>query len=80
MPSSPVNNTNISGSISGELSQKAITPGRGMPAANSAAMMGMTPHEQKGESAPKAAAAATTTAVRPANTLVRSWSRLLARV
>jgi len=47
---------NIWGSIKGDAIQKAITGARGTPAANRPAINGITPHEQKGESAPKAAA------------------------
>ena len=43
---------NISGSIIGEDMQKAMTGASGTPDANIAAISGITPHEQKGESAP----------------------------
>ncbi len=47
---------NIAGSISGEASQKAITGASGTPIESSAAINGMTPQEQKGDSAPISAA------------------------
>ena len=43
---------NCEGSINGEASQNAITGASGTPVASSAAITGMTPQEQNGESAP----------------------------
>jgi hypothetical protein len=40
----------------GEASQNAITADSGTPIASSAAIKGITPHEQNGESAPTSAA------------------------
>ena len=54
-PSTPVVSTNIDGSITGEASQNAITADRGTPIASSAAMSGITPQEQNGESPPASA-------------------------
>ncbi len=59
--------TNMSGAISGDDSQKAMTGGSGMPMASSAAISGITPHEQNGDSAPNSAAATTIAAARPRN-------------
>ena len=47
---------NISGSMIGEASQKAMTGASGTPIARSAAMIGTTPQEQNGDSAPNSAA------------------------
>jgi hypothetical protein len=47
--------TNIDGSIRGEASQNAMTGASGTPMARSAAISGITPQEQKGESAPASA-------------------------
>ena len=44
--------------MTGEASQKAITADKGTPMDKSAAISGITPQEQKGDSAPKAAATA----------------------
>ena len=55
-PRTPVVSINIDGSITGEASQKAMTADKGTPIANKAAIKGMTPQEQKGESPPAAAA------------------------
>ena len=55
-PSTPAVSTNIDGSITGEASQKAITADSGTPMVSSAAISGMTPQEQKGESPPARAA------------------------
>ena len=57
--SSPITlliNKNIDGLIKGEDSQNAMTGAKGTPAANKAAMIGITPQEQKGAVAPNAAA------------------------
>ena len=54
--------TNISGSMIGDASQKAMTGASGTPARSIAAMRGMTPHEQNGDRAPTTAARTT---VRP---------------
>ena len=43
---------NCDGSINGDASQKAITGASGTPVASSAAITGMTPQEQNGDSAP----------------------------
>lgn len=42
---------NISGSITGEAIQNAITGASGTPAANSDEIRGITPHEQNGDKA-----------------------------
>jgi hypothetical protein len=55
-PSTAAVRMNISGSMIGEAIQKAITGASGTPAASSAATIGTTPHEQKGDSAPNTAA------------------------
>jgi hypothetical protein len=47
---------NASGSIDGEAIQKDITGANGTPPINSAAITGMTPHEQNGLKAPTAVA------------------------
>ena len=47
---------NICGSISGEAIQNAMTGASGTPAASRPAMIGTTPQEQKGETAPNNAA------------------------
>ncbi len=65
VPSVPVVSTNIDGSINGEASQNAMTGASGTPMAKSAAISGMTPQEQKGDSAPTSAAAGTIIAIRP---------------
>ena len=44
---------NIEGSISGEARQNAITGAKGTPAISNPAIIGTTPQEQKGDSAPK---------------------------
>jgi len=54
-PSTPQVRTIISGSITGDAKQKAITGASGTPARNNAAINGTTPQEQKGDSAPKRA-------------------------
>ena len=51
--------------MSGEASQKAMTAGSGTPMARRAAINGMTPQEQKGESAPVRLAARIIGASRP---------------
>jgi hypothetical protein len=47
---------NISGSIEGEANQKDMTGASGTPPMSSAAITGMTPHEQNGLNAPTAVA------------------------
>ena len=69
---------NISGSINGDDNQNAMTGAKGTPALKSPAMMGMTPHEQKGERVPNAAAAAIIFAELPENTRAISFSDPLA--
>ena len=64
-PRTPVVNTNIDGSMTGEASQKAMTADRGTPIASSAAIKGITPHEQKGDTPPASAAMAIITAGDP---------------
>ena len=49
----------------GEESQKAMTAGSGTPMASRAAIKGITPQEQKGESAPISAAAGIMKTSRP---------------
>ncbi len=53
--STPVVSTNIDGSMIGEASQKAITADSGTPIARSAAISGITPQEQNGDSPPASA-------------------------
>ena len=65
---------NIDGSISGEASQKAITGASGTPEARRAAMMGMTPHEQNGDSAPIRLAKTTIISARPEKALAIRFS------
>lgn len=65
IPSTPAVSTNIDGSITGEASQNAITADSGTPMAKSAAMSGITPQEQKGESPPASAASPIITAGAP---------------
>lgn len=48
--------TNIEGSMTGEASQNAITADSGTPMLSKAAINGMTPHEQNGDSPPASAA------------------------
>jgi len=55
-PSVPMVRKNMDGSMSGEASQKAMTAARGTPMPSSAAIKGMTPHEQNGERPPIKAA------------------------
>ena len=43
---------NCEGSINGDASQNAMTGANGTPATSNAAITGMTPQEQNGESAP----------------------------
>jgi len=64
-PSVPAVNKNMAEPISGEASQNAITGASGTPMTNSAAINGMTPHEQNGESAPMAAANPIISTMRP---------------
>src|SRR3546814_11542178 len=61
LPSTPAVSTNMEGSMTGEASQKAMTADSGTPMASSAAIRGMTPQEQKGESPPARAASTTIT-------------------
>ena len=58
-PSTPVVRMNIDGSMIGEASQNAMTALNGTPMASRAAMSGITPHEQNGDSAPARAATPT---------------------
>ncbi len=58
-PSTPVVSTNMAGSIKGDASQNAITADSGTPMASSAAINGITPQEQNGDSAPISAAKTT---------------------
>ena len=51
--------------MEGEASQKAITGARGAPPVRRAAMIGMTPQEQKGLRAPTRVATRTATASLP---------------
>ena len=55
-PSVPLVIKNMAGSIKGEDSQNAITALNGAPIARSAAINGITSHEQKGDKPPKKAA------------------------
>ena len=52
IPSVPAVRKNIEGSINGEESQKAITGAKGTPMLKRAAINGITPQEQNGESPP----------------------------
>ena len=56
IPSVPLVNINIDGSIKGEASQNAITGASGTPIESKAAISGITPQEQKGDMAPPTAA------------------------
>ncbi len=58
-PMEPTLNTKISGSMEGDASQKDITGANGTPLGSKAVMMGMTPQEQKGLSAPTRVAIST---------------------
>ena len=58
IPNSAAVKINISGSIIGEAIQNANTGAMGTPAASSPATKGITPQEQKGESAPNIEATA----------------------
>ena len=69
----------ISGSMIGELIQNAITGARGTPAPRRPAMIGITPHEQNGDRAPKAAAVAIMATGRPPKIRAICWSAPLAR-
>ena len=69
---------NIDGSISGEASQNAITGASGTPVASSAAITGMTPQEQNGDSAPIRLATTIMTAGRPVNARAIRFSAPLA--
>ena len=69
---------NICGSISGDASQKAITGASGTPAPRSPAMIGTTPQEQNGDTAPKTAASTTERRGFPANAIAICWSRPVA--
>ena len=69
---------NISGSMIGEAIQKAITGASGTPAPSMAAMRGITPQEQKGESAPTKAAIMVALTGLPVNTLAISELALVA--
>ena len=62
----------------GEASQKAMTGASGTPMVKSAAMIGITPHEQKGDSAPNRAAMPIIGRVRPWNTRAMRLSAPLA--
>ena len=64
-PSVPTMRTNIDGSIPGDESQNAITAGTGTPMASSAAINGMTPHEQNGDRPPNSAANTIIIDIRP---------------
>ncbi len=66
--------TNIDGSMIGEASQNAITAGNGTPIASSAAISGITPHEQNGDRPPNSAANTIIVEIRPWNTLAISAS------
>ena len=55
MSSTPAVRKNMEGSMIGEASQNAMTAESGTPIARSAAIRGMTPQEQKGESPPASA-------------------------
>ena len=70
--------TNISGSMTGEASQNAMTGASGTPAWSIAAISGMTPQEQNGESAPKRAASVTVRSGLPEKTRATSRSDPLA--
>ena len=59
---------NISGSIMGDAIQNAITGASGTPAPNMAAINGITPQEQKGDSAPTNAAKMVARTGLPVNT------------
>ncbi len=69
---------NIDGSISGEDSQNAITAASGTPDASRAAITGMTPHEQNGDSAPIRLANTTIAAAFPAKARAIRFSAPLA--
>jgi hypothetical protein len=69
---------NISGSMIGDDTQKAITGARGTPAASMPAITGITPHEQNGDSAPANEAAMIATVVLPAKARAINWSAPLA--
>ena len=60
--------------MTGEASQNAITAGSGTPIASRAAISGITPQEQNGDSAPNRAAAPIITAMWPENARAISWS------
>ena len=64
--------------MTGEASQNAMTGARGTPARSIAAMIGMTPHEQNGERAPKRAASTMVRAGLPEKTCATSRSAPLA--
>jgi hypothetical protein len=68
-PSTPEVRTNIAGSMTGEASQNAMTGPSGTPMASSAAISGMTPQEQNGDSAPNAAASTIMVTGRPVKAL-----------
>ena len=77
-PSVAAVNANMFGSISGELSQKAITGASGTSAASRPAITGMTPQEQNGDSAPITAASMIMRVGLPVNALATSPSSPLA--
>ena len=70
--------TNISGSMSGEAIQNAMTGASGTPEASRAAMIGTTPQEQNGDRAPNSAATKITGPWRPLNTTAIWASRPVA--
>ena len=74
----PAVSRNIEGSISGDASQNAITGASGTPIASSAAISGITPQEQNGDSAPIRAAATIMVGRLPVNARAISASAPLA--
>jgi len=77
-PNTPDVRTNIAGSMTGDASQKAITPAIGTPITSRAAISGITPHEQNGDRPPKTAASKIMLQGEPLNAFDMSVSALLA--
>ena len=65
VPTTPAVSTNMDGSMTGEARQKAITADSGTPMYSKAAISGMTPQEQNGDTPPAAAASRIMTVVDP---------------